>query len=94
MLRLQRAFDIGEIRGLRRREVERQDHRLRMARGDDFVVERFELAFDAAVQHDRRAPPRRRARARAEAAGRARDEDDAIRERATEADGGGQRHAA
>ncbi len=55
VLRLQRARDVGEVLGARRREVERQDRRLRVSGVDDLVVERFELAHDASVQHDGRA---------------------------------------
>ena len=76
VLRLQRARDVGEVLGFGRREIERQDRRLGVAGRDDLVVERFELAHDAAVQHDRRAAAQRRpARGPAKTAARAGDED-------------------
>ena len=55
VLRLQRAGDVGEILGLRGGQIERQDRGLRVSGGDDLVVERFELAHDATMQHDGRA---------------------------------------
>ena len=68
-LRLQCARHVAEIVGGRLGEVERQDDGLRMLRGDDLVVERFELAHDAPVQDHRGAQRRAGARQRrAEAA--------------------------
>ena len=81
-LRAHRAGDVAEVVAARVGEIERQDRRLRMAGGDDFVVERFELAHDAAVQHDGGAARARRrsASGATEAAGGAGDQDRAAGE--------------
>ena len=70
---------VVDARGLS--EVERKNRGLRMSRGDDLVVERLELAHDAAVQDDGRAPRRTRERDRLpEAARRAGDQNGATGE--------------
>ncbi len=81
-LRVERARNIGEVGRFGACEVERKDHRLGQLRGHDFVVQRFELAHDAAVDDDRRASVRAGEGDRlAEAARRAGDEHDAFDER-------------
>jgi hypothetical protein len=50
---MQRARDVGELVGVRGREIEREYCRLRVTGRYDFVVERFELAHRTTVQHDR-----------------------------------------
>ena len=80
-LRAERGRDVAEIVGRGRREIERQDRRLRLSGRDDLVVERLELAHDAPVQHDRRAARGAGERQRpAEPAGGAGDHDDAPRQ--------------
>ena len=72
-LRLQGVRHVAEIVGGRLREIERQDDRFRMLRFDDFIVERFQLAHDAAVQDHGGAQRRASAcQRRSESAGRRR----------------------
>ncbi len=52
-LGVERIGDVGEVRRLRAREIERKDDRLGKLRRHDLVVQRLELADDAAVQDDR-----------------------------------------
>ena len=80
-LRLDCAQRVGVVGGLGHGEVERQDRRFGVAGRDDLVVQRFELAHDPAVQHDRRAGGGAGARERrAEAAGGSGDQDHAAGE--------------
>ena len=80
-LRVNRARDIAEIVGTGFGEIERKDRRLRMARGNDFVVQRFEFSHDAAVQHERcAARSATECKRVTQAAGRAGDQHDALRQ--------------
>jgi len=76
-LRVERARDIREIGGFRTREVERENDGFGRVRRDDLVVERFELAHDATVDHHGSARSGTRERKSASyAAGSAGDEHD------------------
>ena len=71
-------IDMFPFLGARHGKIERQDRRLGVSGGDDFVVERFELAHDSSVQHHGRALGGAGQRENAaQAASRARDEHDA-----------------
>ena len=81
-LGIQRIRDIREIRRFRAREIERKDDRLGKVRRHDLVVQRLQLADDAAVHDDRGTSACARERQRlAHAAGCARDQDDTAVER-------------